>query len=569
MSDTVTELPEVEVLVIGAGMAGGAIACTLAEEGVEVVCLEQGRWVAGGSRPHGDRYYELERGYGWSTSPNLRAWREDYPIGTDAVQPLMFNEVGGSTAIYTAAWPRFRPTDFVKRDEHGKSENWPYGYDELSPFYAENDRAMGVSGLTGDPAFPEHEPYPNPPLPLGRRGEAFAEACDSLGWHWWPFPMAVNSREYRGRAACNNCGDCQSGCSIEALAGSHNTYWPRALAAGAELRTGARVMRVVSDESGAVTGAEYVDAQTGERYFQRARRTVVSCNGIGTPRLLLASASESHPNGLANSSDLVGRNLMFHGLAIVEGWTDEIIEPHKGVICAAAYTAEFAETNPERGFVNGFTLLACGMNGAGFQSNGSHSGNVAPWGEGHHEWMEQHFGRGFAILVQTEDLPVPENRVTLDPELVDPDGLPAPFVHYRLDENDDRLLDYACGKAVEIMQAAGAKEVKVNRFFNADGDYMPPAWHLMGTAPMGDDPATSVTDGEHRAWDAPGLYICDGSSLPTGGAVNPTSTIGAVALRCGAKILEHIGKDTPAWAKQSPATRLHHTHEGTMSGTMS
>jgi choline dehydrogenase-like flavoprotein len=541
-------LPPVPVLVIGAGMAGGAISCTLAEAGVPVVCLEQGRWVAGGARPHADRYYELERQYRWSTSPNTRAWAEDYPIGTDAVQPLMFNEVGGSTAIYTAAWPRFRPTDFVKKHEHGRSENWPFSYDDLSPYYAENDRSMGVSGLDGDPAFPPHDPYPNPPLPIGLRGSAFARGCEQLGWHWWPFPMAVNSREYRGRPACNSCGDCQSGCSIDALAGSHNTYWPRALAAGVELRTGARVVRIESDDEGRVTGAVYVDAESGTRYFQPAERTVLCANGIGTPRLLLASASASHPRGLANSSDLVGRNLMFHGLAIVEGWTEEILDPHKGVICAAAYSAEFAETDPERGFVNGFTLLCSGMNGPGYQANGSHSGNVAPWGANHHDWMASHLNKGMAILVQTEDLPIPTNRVTLDPDLVDGYGVPAPFIHYRLDDNDERLLEYACQKAVDVLQAAGAVDVTVNRFFGPGGAYMPPAWHLMGTAPLGDDPATSVIDPDHQAWDAPGLYICDGSSMPTGGAVNPTSTIGAMALRCAARILAHLEEKAPEWA---------------------
>lgn len=541
-------LPEVEVLIIGAGMAGGAIACTLAEAGVEVRCLEQGNWLPGGARPHGDRYYELERGTRWNTSPNIRRWPADYPIGSDAVEPLMLNQVGGSTAIYTAAWPRFRPTDFVKRDEHGLAPNWPLRYEDLDPFFTENDRAMGVSGFNGDPAFPPHHPYPNPPLPLGKRGNALAHACEQLGWHWWPFPMAVNSREYRGRAACNHCGACQSGCSIDALAGSHNTYWPRALAAGAQLRTNSRVIRIESDSLGRVTGATYVDTQTGERHFQPAHKTVVCGNGIGTPRLLLASASKRSPQGLANSSDQVGRNLMFHGLAIVEAWTTEILEPHKGVICAASYSAEFAETDPSRGFVNGFTLLACGMNGPGFQANGSHSGNIAPWGVDHHEWMETHLNRGFAILVQTEDLPNPENRVTLDPVLTDSDGMPAPFVHYRLDHNDERLLRYACERAHDLAVAAGAVEVHVNRFFDAQHRYRPPAWHLLGTARMGDDPATSVTDGEHRAWDAEDLYICDGSSLPTSGAVNPTSTIGAVALRCAVAILKHLGRAAPSWS---------------------
>jgi choline dehydrogenase-like flavoprotein len=534
-------LPPVDVLVVGAGMAGGAVTCTLAEAGVRVTCLEQGRRVPHHERPHTSRFYEVDRAFSWSTAPNVRGWASDYPVSSDTIQPLMFNAVGGSTAIYTAAWPRFRPSDFRKHDEHGMSPNWPLTYEDLAPWFAENDRSMGVSGLAGDPAMPPHDDYPNPPLPLGRGGERFAHACDALGWHWWPFPMAVASRDYRGRPACNGCGACQSGCNRDSLAGSHNTYWPRALTAGAELRTGSRVERILTDGRGSVTGVVYVRSDTGLRYEQPAGTVVVACNGIGTPRLLLMSASDEYPGGLANSSDQVGRNLMFHGLSIVEGWTRDVLEPHKGVICASAYTAEFAETDTGRGFVNGFTLLACGMNGPGYQAIGSHSGNVAPWGANHHAWFEEHFDRGMCILVQSEDLPHPENRVTLDPARVDSDGLPAAHVRYRLHPNDDALLAFACERAVELLRRAGAVDVKVNRFLDASGTYRPPAWHLMGTARMGDDPTTSVVDPEHRAWDVRNLYVCDGSSLPTGGAVNPTSTIGAVALRCGDSIRRHLG----------------------------
>ncbi|MFC5996441.1 GMC family oxidoreductase [Pseudonocardia hispaniensis] len=543
-ADSIEDMPRAEVLVIGAGMAGGAITCSLAEAGVDVVCLEQGQWIPGERRPHADRHYELRRAFDWSTSPNRRRWETDYPIGTPGLQPLMLNAVGGSTAIYTAAWPRFRPSDFVKDVEHGLSPNWPYTYEDLEPYYDLNDADMGASGLAGDPGAAPRSAYPNPPLPLGKRGERFASACERLGWHWWPFPMAVNSRDYRGRPACNYCGDCQSGCPRDSLAGSHNTYWPRAVAAGADLRTGARVERILTGASGEAIGAIYVDRASGRRYRQLADLTVVCCNGIGTPRLLLNSASERHPNGLANSSDQVGRNLMFHGLAIVEVWTDEIVEPHKGVICAAAYSEEFAETDAARGFVNGFTLLCCGMNGPGYQAAGSHSGNVAPWGDAHHEWFERHYSKGFAILVQSEDLPHPDNRVTLDPVLTDSDGIPAPYVHYELHPNDEALLSFACDRAVDIGRAAGAHDIKVNRFMDGNRTYLPPAWHLMGTARMGTDPTTSVTDATHQAWDVPNLYICDGSSFPTGGAVNPTSTIGAMALKCADGILQRLGKTT-------------------------
>jgi choline dehydrogenase-like flavoprotein len=171
------------------------------------------------------------------------------------------------------------------------------------------------------------------------------------------------------------------------------------------------------------------------------------------------------------------------------------------------------------------------LNGASYQALGSHTAQRPPWGRGHHQWFREHFSRGFGILVLGDDLPQPTNRVTLSETVTDSSGLPTAKLHYRLHPNDDRLVRYGMERAVEIAKAADAFDIQVNDFREADGQYRPPTWHLLGTARMGDDPATSVTNLWHQSWDVPNLYIVDGSSMPTCAAVNPTSTISALALR--------------------------------------
>src|SRR5581483_11903042 len=166
------------------------------------------------------------------------------------------------------------------------------------------------------------------PLPHGPLGRVAARGFAKLGWHHWPMPCAILAEEYGGRPACNNCGACQSGCDRGSLNDFSVTHWPRAIAAGAELRPNARVERIETDPAGRAAGAVYVDRMTGTRHFQPADVVVLAANGVGSPRLLLLSESARHPRGLANGSGQVGRNLMHHVLAIVEMWVDEPLDSH-------------------------------------------------------------------------------------------------------------------------------------------------------------------------------------------------------------------------------------------------
>ena len=274
---------------------------------------------------------------------------------------------------------------------------------------------------------------------------------------------------------------------------------------------------------GRVDGALYHDGE-GRLREQKARAVVLAANGIGTPRLLLNSRSARFPDGLANRSGLVGRNLMFHPYAMVRGVFDQPLGGHRGPIGCSLISQEFYETDLSRGFVRGYSFqVARGLSPIASALGGFIDDRV-PWGREHRRAYDDRFDRTITVAVIAEDLPEPNNRVDLDPALTDSHGIPAPRVSYTLSENSRRMLDHGIARAGEALEAAGAREVSANPLLRAGG------WHLMGTARMGRDPATSVIDAEGRCHDVPNLYIVDGSAMVTCAGVNPTSTIQAVAL---------------------------------------
>ncbi|WP_214370827.1 GMC family oxidoreductase [Pseudonocardia sp. H11422] len=521
---------ETDVLVIGAGAGGGAMSKRLSDAGIKVVCLEQGDWVHAMDHPHTYDGWEIERKRSWSFEPNVRQFPEDYPI-TGNTTPYTFTGVGGSTLHYAGAWPRFKPVDFRKGTEHGVEGtiDWPISYEELEPFYAINDAEIGVARRTGDPGNPARPEGWGPASRGGKVGHKMGSGFDKLGWHWWPADNAILTRTKDARLACNDCGFCLAGCPRHAIASTDVSYWPAALRNGVDLRVNARVEQI-NAKNGRATGATYIDRVTGQRHEVRAGIVVVAANSIGTPRLLLMSAQKGHPDGLANSGGLVGTHLMFHSWSFVDFWFDEPLEGFKGPEPAVLYSQEFYDTDPSRGFVNGFSLQVGTALGAATSALGTNTGNLAPWGAGHRRFFNEHFGRHALIYVQGEDLPVATNRVTLDPEVKDSSGLPAPHVHYELHENDRRLVGWGRERAQEAADAAGGVlDTASTGIGGIDGP--PPGWHIMGTCRMGNTPEDSVTNKWNQTWDVPNLFITDASSLTTGAAVNPTSTLQAVAVR--------------------------------------
>jgi len=514
----------VDVLIIGAGAAGAAFAWSLADTRMRIVCLEQGDWMDPASYPSTRTDWEMQTFGAFGLSPNGRGRREDYPVNDDdsPIKISNFNAVGGSTILYAAHFPRMHPSDFRVRSLDGVADDWPIDYATLEPFYDVNARMMGVAGLAGDPAYPPKQPT-LPPVPLGKLGETLSRGFDQLGWHWWPSDSAIATQEYEGRAPCINLGPCITGCAQGAKASTDVTYWPAALRAGVELRTRCRVREITVGADGLADGVVYLDAD-GNEQRQRAEIVVVACNGVGTPRLLLNSASAAFPDGLANRSGLVGKNLMFHPYAMVTGIFGEPLEGWKGPMGCSLICQEFYETEPSRGFLRGYSFeMLRGMGPVSTALWGMGNGRL-PWGEGHHAAYEALWDRTAGMVIICEDLPEECNTVTIDPDLKDADGIPAPKITYRLGENSQKMIDHAVARGVEVLEAAGAKDT-------LHAAPLPPAgWHLMGTARMGGDPERSVVDSWCRSHDVKNLFVIDGSAFVTSGGVNPTNTIQALAL---------------------------------------
>ncbi|SDI29936.1 GMC family oxidoreductase [Alloyangia pacifica] len=512
-----------DVLIIGSGATGAINAKVLAEAGLDVICLEQGGWIERKEFVHTHSDWGWERNSSWNPDVNARSHPDDYPVDSDASKVLMWNGVGGSTNVYGAIWPRYRPSDFRKGDEHGLQPNWPISYEDLAPFYERVDRLLGTSGLNGDPAMPPRPACPTGPLPFTPAAQRLSKAFDKLGWHWWPAEAGVISEDYDGRPGCNGCGLC-NGCPRGSMTLYSQSVWPKALAAGAELKTHARVLRIETGPDGRATGVVWKNRITGALERTRARVVIVAANGVGTPRLLLAS-------GIGNSSGMVGRNLLHHTLVGAQMWVDEPVNGHMGYV-ASMFSRQFAETDVSRGFVNGFNFnCLTSTPSAGEMTAGWHTGTRAPWGKGHHDWFERHFGHSIGLFAIGDDLPNPENRVFLDDKVVDEDGVPIARMHYEPGENDRRMMNYMLDRLEDIGAAAGAYEIALTDYRDKDGIYRTPAWHMIGTCRMGDAPEASVVNSWQQSWDVPNMFIVDGSVLPTGGVVNPTPTISAMALR--------------------------------------
>jgi choline dehydrogenase-like flavoprotein len=444
--------------------------------------------------------------------------------------------VGGSSNHFTANYWRFHEVDFNERSLLGEIAgtsfaDWPIDYAELEPYYTKVEWEVGVSGLAGASPFdpPRSKPYPMPPLPVKSSGVLLERGARKLGLHPFPAPMAIASEPYRGRPACAHCGFCMGfGCEMSAKSSTLYTMLPEAEATGrCEVRSESYVFRVDTNDKGRVTGVTYFDGERRE-HFQKARAVVLCANGAESARLLLMSANAKFPDGLANSSGLVGRNLMFNTYAEVNAVFEHELNEFKSVQ-VTRIVHDFYDSDPKRGFYGG----------GGFDSrigpNPIAWSLFAPppdraWGA---EFKALLVAMPRAMIVATHgtSLPLESNRVDLDPELKDAWGLPAMRVTYKDHPDDLAFSRFLQDRGAEVMQAAGAQQAWKGPVAEARGSP-----HLLGTCRMGNDSTTSVVDRYHRTHDIPNLFICDGSSFVTSGRGQPTMTIQALAFRAG----EHI-----------------------------
>jgi choline dehydrogenase-like flavoprotein len=498
----------VDACIVGCGAAGSVLAKELAEDGMSVVVLEAGDWLDSQEDFVNDELSML----GPLDWDDLRIVDGDDPITTGRVNTG--RAVGGTTVHYTAVAVRLHPDDFRVASSDGVAVDWPFGYDELAPFYAEVERELPVSGPRRS-AYPSGAPYPHGELPWSAKDGVIATGMAELGLNVEMTPHAIATTNVDGRSACMYYGFCVNGCKSGAKGSTHTNYVPKAVAAGAEIRPKSFALRIES-ESGRASGVTYLD--DGVERFQPAEGVFVSCYGIETPRLLLNS------DNLANSSDQVGRNLMVHTGEIVYGRfdrpLDSFVTPPVGVMSMDPYPSDAS-----RGFVRGFWMNTYARFPISF-AEALVGSNPDLWGRGLMEVLDEYANWGL-LATLGEVLPNPENRVTLADER-DENGVPVARLTFSYGENDRAIIEAERELAEQVMEAAGATRTLVSH-----GTH-----HLLGTCRMGDDPATSVVGPDCRSHDVSNLWICDGSVFPTGGAVNPSLTIEAIATRTARLALE-------------------------------
>jgi choline dehydrogenase-like flavoprotein len=370
-----------------------------------------------------------------------------------------------------------------------------------------------------------------PPLPVKSSGVLFERGARKLGLHPIPSPMVINSVPYGGRPACVHCGFCHGfACEVMAKASTLTTMIPQAEATGrCEVRANAYVTRIELDKRGRVTGAAYFDHR-GDEHFQKAKAVVLSANGGETSRLLLNSANAKFPQGLANSSGLVGKYLMFNYTARALGTFEHELNEFKSVQ-VTRILHDFYDADPKRGFYGGGGLDArIGPQPTTWAQRTA--GDGPGWGKAFKERLRE-FPRTMQVACHTTSLAVETNNVTIDPEVKDAWGVPAIRVTYRDHPDDLATARFLQDRGAEILDAAGA--LRVTKAPVTEQYY---GFHLLGTCRMGNDPAKSVVDRYHRSHDIPNLFMCDGSSFVTSGRGQPTMTIQALAFRAG----EHIAR---------------------------
>ena len=548
-----TSLTTFDVLVIGSGAGGGAVAGMLATHGKKVLVLE-----AGPNRFEGlaDPVRQPTTTF---SNDELKLTVRNFILPDPVVEPRTFRNsvsdgdrtfvgdvnglpknVGGGSVHADLKMPRFMPQDFTLGTALGAVSgasfaDWPVDYAMLEPFYCWAEAEIGVQGLAGaDPfAGPRSKPFPMSPG-VGMYGPLTAAAgAQSLGYTPFAYPTAVNSMPYDGRPPCNDCGFCSGwGCPTNAKGSSAVTTLRHALLSGnCLLLPETRAVKLTTNGAGTqITGVVAIGPD-GRRHTYVADQYVLAASPIEDARLLLISG------GVGNSSDQVGRNLMFHlqtsGVAIFE----ERMHGHRGRTVTHGIS-DFRGTPNDPNHPLGGIIELSGSEMPLFEAD--EIANVFPVlgvpydGLLFKKLMRQSPFRDriVAFTMQAEDAPQPTNRVDLDPAVVDLDGLPVSRVTYANHAFELSASAFYAPKLIQIFGAAGARWA-----FIAPKDPISTSAHIMGTLRMGADPATSVCDATGRFHDVGNLYAGDGSLFPTSSGFNPTLTIIALAARVAAGII--------------------------------
>lgn len=541
-----------DAIVVGSGITGGWAAKELSEKGLETLVLEAGRPIDPAKdyvehvpvwkqryRGLGDRKASSENQPIQTTSSGVDEWNSKFfvndkenPYTTPAAKPFLWirgRQVGGRSIMWGRQSYRWSDLDFEANEREGIAVDWPIRYRDIAPWYDYVEDFIGVSGKAeGLPQLPDGKFLP--PMQFTCAEETVRDAVAKHFGTERRMTMgrtAILTQPHRGRAACHYCGPCSRGCITKSYFSSLNSTLPAALATGKlTVRPHSVVHSLVFDPATRkVSGVRVIDGQTRETMEFKAKVIFLCASALESTRILLHSTSSEFPNGLANSSGELGRNVMDHVMGggaagEIPGHEDKMPQGRRP---NGIYIPRFRNVNDKRTeFVRGY-----GFQGGASRQDWGRGLEIAGFGAEFKNALKKPGPWRFDFYGFGECLPNRENYVELDTETKDAWGIPALRITCAWRENERALLEDMSVAASEMLAAAGAKNITPFIEDNAPGLTI----HEMGTARMGRDPKTSVLNGNNQAHDAKNLFVTDGACMTSSSCVNPSLTYMALTAR--------------------------------------
>ncbi len=537
--------PDYDAIVIGAGAGGGFAAMALAERGAKVLSIERGK------RFNYKTDYPMNYPDWESRLHPLSSVVETFqPVATPEIaktdsdicsritgspsphapgrrgqfQYLRSIGVGGSTLHYQGEAHRFPSHAFRSKTLFGWGEDWPLFYTELEPYYDQVEKILGVAGNPGNPFKDKRGAFPTPTHSLSTKSQLVEFGTKKLGWSLLPNTLALPSRSIDNRMPCQHSGGCVQGCIFGAKSSVDQTAIVHGEKTGnLTVLPEARVVQLETNKKGGVTGVVLVHNKKRRRIS--AHKYFLALGAIETPRLLLASASSSHPNGIGNAHDQVGRYLMETIIASMEILVEQPVHAYKGPPIDARIW-DFNYPSKDSRVRSGYVLGVSGTS-AGPHGPVSYANSVQGLGLEHKRKVRDIFGRNVQLFGIAEHMPHYDNRLRLG-DKKDADGVPLVTVFSDYSFDDRETLREMINKIDTLADACGfLNKVRLHSSYDS-----PSSTHVAGTCRMGSDPEKAVTDELGKVFGVGNLYITDASVLPSQGAGDsPSLTIQALALR--------------------------------------
>ncbi len=535
-----------DVIVIGSGASGGMAAWNLTRQGIDVLVLDAGQKFDRNSFwSHVTPYEWRERVRNGETPPEFFLSLKEQPVITPPDQPFELTRVwglGGKTNVWGRVSLRYSDIDFKAAERDGWEIPWPIAYKDIAPYYDKVDQLIGVCGGDDDSDVLPGSRYHMPP-PRPRCGEVLLKkAAARLGIPVVSGRRAVLTENHNGFPRCHYCGNCGRGCDTSSFFNAGDYLITPALKTGKlEVRSNAVAARILVDKEGRASGVQYFDRRTKQEQQVRGRVVVLGASAIDSTRILLNSKSDIYPNGVGNTSGVIGKYLCEQVRSEARGFLPELFGRETtnddGIGGEHIYLPRFNHRGRKRDYLRGFGIQFWGI---GCQPGVSdYAWSVTGFGSGFKKDVKRRYTGWIALHPFGEVLPRADNYVTTEGTPTDQYGVPLPKIVYSTGENERRMVSEMYDTMEAIMHEAKAEVFKLDRSYTGTNGS---AIHEHGTCRMGDDPKRSALNRFNQMHAVKNLFVVDGSAFPTATEKNPTLTILALSWRATDYLADEMKK---------------------------